>query len=390
MKFSSSVWWYLGALVLLTAAFTYWRGLSRLKFNECVPLTGGTKPVPINSKIIDQHSGPIPPVTSVPKVKSKASFDGFPERTWNIKSGTLLYLVMGEEHSPQRWLKRSHWKDISVLYTSWKVDVREKLRNITGPNLRVTYYPESTWTTGRNHQLQHAKLWEEEQKWQFETLIFFDFDVWLLQRMGDGKDTIVRLPRNMSDDAGLEVLNRNLRRDRPLQASIMIPYHFISEHAACVSRCFADHAVMAFHRTAIELTLPYIDIQDPESWWYSGAIQNYYAAAVYPTYCVEYQDIGVDMEFQVHGAYPRGDPKSAFISPLRLVAACLADADFPGFHASMATGDIIKKVIKNTGPCRMPAPANIDYYAIARKEGWLRYLHCLEWGPQRDIELTSS
>ena len=208
--------------------------------------------------------------------------------------------------------------------------------------------------------------------------------------MGDGKNTIVRVPRNMSDDAGFEVLNRNLRRDRPLQASIMMETHFVSECSACVSRCFADHAVMAFHRTAIELTLPYIDIQDSESWWYSSTIQNYYAAVVYPTYCVEYQDIGVDMSFQVHGAYPRGDLKSMYISPLRLVAACLADADFPGFHASMVTSDIIKKVIKNTGPCRIRAPVNIDYYAIARKEGWLRYLHCLEWGPQRDIKLTSS
>ena len=370
MKLGSSVCLYLGPLVLLTVAFTYWRGqLSTLRLNDRVLSTHRPKPIPI-------------------RLQSRASFSDFPERKWNIKNGKLLYLVMGAEHPPQRWLDRSHWADISVLYTSWKVDVRKNLRNITGPNLRVTYYPKSTWTTGRNHQLQQAKLWEEEQKWQFETLIFFDSDVWLMHRMGDGEDTFVRVPINMSDDAGLKVLNANLRRDRPLQAAIMV--HFLEKHAACITRSFIDHAVMAFHRTAVELTMPYIDIQDSENWWYSAAIQNYYAGAVYPKYCVEYQDVGLDGRFQLHSEYPRGNPKTMWISPLRLVGACLANAGFPGFHASMAPGHIEQKVMAPFGKCRPPSPPNIDYYAIARKQGWLHYLHCLEWGPQPDINLTSS
>ena len=387
MRSGSGVWWCLGTLLLLSAAFNYYYGkrqLSRLKCVDC-----GTRPIihPIKSKKVDRHSEPMPPI-SVTTAKSRASFDGFPDLTWNIKSGKLLYLVMGGALPPQRWLDRSRWKDISLLYTSWKVDVREKLRNITGPNLRVTHYPKSTWTTGRNHQLRQAKLWEEEQKWQFETLIFFDSDAWLMQRMGDGPETIVHTPGNMNDDAILEVLNKNLRRDRPLQASIMD--HFIEKHAACISRCWADHAVMAFHRTAVELTMPYIDIQDTENWWYSAAIQNYYSTAVYPTYCVEYQDIGIDEKMQEHGNYPRGNGKGLWISPVRLVGACLANAGFPGIHASMAIGDIAEKLTQPLGKCRTPSPANIDYYAIARKQGWLRYLHCMEWGPQRDINLTSS
>ena len=353
--------WCVSGLLLLTAALTYWRGLSR--FNVLL-----TKPN-------DQQSG--------------ANFDGFPKRTWNIRYGKLLYLVMGDKYPPQRWLDRSRWKDISVLYTSWKVDVREKLHNLTGANLRVTYYPKSTWTTGRNHQLQQATLWEQEQKWQFETLIFFDADVWLMRRMGDGKDTIVRIPKNMSDDESLVILNKNLRRDRPLQATIM--FKFISKHAACINRCFIDHAVMAFHRTAVELTMPYIDILDSESWWYSAAMQNHFAQAVYPSYCVEYQDIGIDEKAQYHGPYPHGGAlKSRWISPLRLVGACLAKAGFPGFHTSMEVNEIKKKLTASHGTCREPYPAHVDYYAIARRQRWLHYLHCLEWGPQPDIQPTAS
>ena len=353
--------WCVSALVLLTAASTYWRGLSVLR----IPRVSGECP------------------------KSGVSFDGFPERTWSIKHGTLLYLVMGDGHPPQRWLDRSRWKDISVIYTAWKIDIREKLRNITGHNLRVTYYPKSTWTTGRNHQLQQAKLWEEEQKWQFETLIFFDADVWLTRRVGDSKDTIVRVPRNLSDDEGLEILNKNLRRDKPLRATIM--FNHISEHATCISNCAVDHAVMAFHRTGVELTIPYIDILDSESWWYSAAIHNYLAGAVYPTYCMEYQDIGIDGKAQVHGSYPQGGPlKYRWISPALLVGACLTSAGFPGFHTSMLLEDIRKKVSAPRGTCKAPAPADIDYYAIARKQRWLRYLRCLQWGPQRDVDPSSS
>ena len=348
--------WCVSALALLIPAFTYWRARGLIG----LPL----------SKSNDQHSN--------------TSFDGFPKRTWNIRYGKLLYLVMGDKYPPQRWLDRSRWKDISVLYTSWKVDVREKLHNLTGSNLRVTYYPKSTWTTGRNHQLQQAILWEQEQKFQFETFIFFDADIWLLQRIGDGKDTIVRTPKNMSDDESLVILNRNLRRDRPLQATVM--YKSISEHATCINRCRIDHAVVAFHRTAVELTLPYIDILDSESWWYSAAIQNYFASAVYRSYCVQYQNIGIDDKVQDHGPYPQG---GNWMLPLRLVVRCLAKA---GFYASLDIGNIKDDAIApdSHGTCREPYPANVDYYAIARKQRWLRYLYCQKRDPQPDIKPTSS
>ena len=212
-----------------------------------------------------------------------------------------------------------------------------------------------------------------------------------MQRIGDGEDTFVRVPINMSDDAGFNVPNANLRRDRLLQAAIMV--HFIEKHAAGVSRCFVNHAVMAFHRTAVELTMPFIDIQDSENWWYSAAIQNYYAGAVYPTYCVEYQDVGFDGRLQFHGDYPRGNPKTMWISPLRLVGACLANAGFPGFHASMAPHHIEQKVMAPVGRTlqnTFPGEHRLLRHREKAMFASLPSLHCLEWGPQPEMNLASS
>ena len=290
----------------------------------------------------------------------------------NIRLGTFVYMVMGAELPPQRWTDRRQWVTVSILYTSWKQDVSGDLKEKTGPDFRVSYFPNSTWTTGRNHQLKLARSWEEEQQWKFEFFIFFDEDARLAFH---GRIA----PTADSDDDRLRHLNDHLLRDRPLFATVR--YHHDRADMVCVTRCHADHIILAVHRSGLDLLLPYRAILDAESWWYSAAIFNYFAAAIFPSYCTEYQDILVDHRNGSRKKYPHGGPrKNRWTSPLKFVANCLANASFPGYRRGMSRREIENKVYgAQLSGCRAPVRAgHANYYKQARQSGWLHYLNCVE------------
>eukprot|EP00117_Sycon_ciliatum_P026628 scpid68028/ scgid21820/ len=269
-----------------------------------------------------------------------------------IGPATFLYMVMGAEFPKISWLYRSSWENISVLYTSWKVNISIRVQPLLGKSLRVTYYPNSTWTTGRNHQLQQAFKWEMEQRWKFEFFVYFDEDVYLSYRSVTDPSVVII---GDTDDYAIRLFNRNLVRDRPLRAGICFndhpdkdnPGNWTDANFECVRRCQVDNLVLALHRTGVELLLPYNPKFDAGNWWASAYLQNLFTANLAARYCNYYREVLVERSRQVHSSYPR--QVAAFIQTVPFMMQCLASSNYSDF----ATGngaDLFQRTRVGMGP----------------------------------------
>eukprot|EP00117_Sycon_ciliatum_P002544 scpid70342/ scgid7726/ len=249
-----------------------------------------------------------------------------------ISPATFLYIVMGDGFPKESWMNRSEWENVSLLYTSWKVDVTAKLQPRLGETFRSTFYPNSTWTTGRNHQLQEAYQWEMDQGWKFEFFIFFDEDVFLSYRQKDDPHMVIV---EDNDDYPMHLFNQLLIRDRPMRAGIVFnndpgnqdPFNWTLRNFPCVRRCQIDNLVFAVHRTSVEFLLPYSAKFDNATWWASAGISNLLASSLVPDLCNQYREVLVEVgPRQQHRNYPR-DMK-VFYNTYSFTAACLNASNY--------------------------------------------------------------
>eukprot|EP00117_Sycon_ciliatum_P008214 scpid87137/ scgid11015/ len=227
-----------------------------------------------------------------------------------IWSGSVAYLIMGEAEPEEKWVRRSTWPRTAVLYVSWRENLTlSVMENITSPEFYYFYLPHSTWTTGRNRQMELMKEVELDQGWRFEFAIYADEDVSLgVRRLGQFKTVILK----ENDDFAFRRLHELLMQDMPLIAGISReePVKSHDDNVTCIQRCHADNMLVAIHRTAVDILPPYDSRLDHISWWASAFMRNVYMASVMPEFCNYYREIAADMTKQKHAAYPRIDSLS--------------------------------------------------------------------------------
>jgi hypothetical protein len=148
----------------------------------------------------------------------------------------FIYLIQGTEVivPPMRG---------NVIQLTWKTE-----------NPNAIFFPNSTWTEGRN------RLLEEALKTDCDYFIFMDDDV----RLCD-------LQNNLND---YFLFEHFLKKWKPSMGYVRYAWQEVAENAEVNTGQNVDALFNAFHRETIGTVLPYSQWLDSECWYYSQYIVN--------------------------------------------------------------------------------------------------------------------
>ena len=278
-----------------------------------------------------------------------------------IRPETFLYLSMGPSKPKSFIHDRSCFKNSALLFLTFKERVKA-----AGPRKGCSYFtahfPNSTWTTGRNELLRQACLLEARQGWRFEFFIFTDNDVQL-------KGTSPSID-------GEDLFRHLLLKYRPLRASVQFRYITLppidSRIPKCARVCYTDAAVDAYHRTGVELVLPWRTVFDDVSWYMSAYMVNLLLGAMAPAYCHVYRQITIEEKLTHGGVYPKGSDQGMdygpeWVNARRLVIELLVKAGVPGFSTATTERGLLKKL--SGGLFGRMTRAGFEEKCVAQKEG---------------------
>jgi hypothetical protein len=154
-----------------------------------------------------------------------------------------------------------------VFLLSWKTPINDAI-----------FYPNSTWTEGRN------KLYEEVKNLDYDYFIFIDDDI----IVSDFKKFEVLLEK-YKPVIGLPLFTNWVRFNNKSEGDISTMYSF-------------DACCNAIRKDAFDVLLPYDDREDSESWFYSQLYFVHKARIIYPAQIAHFND--VHMKNPIHRNYP--------------------------------------------------------------------------------------
>jgi hypothetical protein len=150
------------------------------------------------------------------------------------------------------------------------------------------FFPNSTWTDGRNRLYQEVKNLKDV----YDYFIFMDEDITF----------------NCREDINpLIVFEKLLEKYQPVVGLPLYPkYHGLWHHKGPgeISTNYPfDACCNAIRRDALQTLLPYNNEHDRQSWWYSQLYLIHTARVLYPLQIVHFND--VKMHNTQHRPYPR-------------------------------------------------------------------------------------
>lgn len=287
-----------------------------------------------------------------------------------ICRGKFLYLVQGETGPSHFWRKVGERSDSYLIWLTWGSQQDERTSSSTG-RLMLLHLPNTTFNSGRNNLWKVGKQLEKKQGWKFEYFVFCDEDTSKLVIDKD-EDRVAELsterPRPIS------LLNYLLLQHRPARAGITVKVKHTPKMATCNITWSIDICVEAYHRTALDVMLPYSEKFDAINIWISGIIQNLKALVLLPQQAVEFRQIRKSDFHQKHANYPKlGSAGWRTIYRIeQYLNSCLpleahTARKLIDHPLRAATNPIHLSIVKAlaTGPC--PRPSNdVDYTEILR------------------------
>jgi len=242
--------------------------------------------------------------------------------------GTYLYLAIAARNPAPWTLARSCLPNSMAIVMTYAALATAQPKH--GCMYKPVFFPGSTWTTGRNELLRLGKQVEIEQNWKFEFVIFLDDDAKL----------VLTSNRGVSGETRFREL---LLRDRPMRSSILfgfVPLHREHGLQTCARACFSDGVVDAYHRTAVDVFLPYNPALDKTSCYMSAYMNILMVSALAPQHCHIYREVSSDYGTVMKSKYPKGNDKGIDKGPewsqaRDIVAKRLTASRIPGHETTM-------------------------------------------------------
>lgn len=185
----------------------------------------------------------------------------------------FLYLVQGKGRLPDSY-STIEGEQADLIHLSWKDQIDGAI-----------YFPNSTWTEGRNKLLEEALKRNEPYLYY----IFLDDDV--VFEKGDWR-----------------TFEQALLKYEPAAATPFCPWYPPNKDSPLeleAHTCFMFDAMFnAFHRDVVTdgLVLPYYTGFDSKSWWYSQWFVIHLMNMFFPNHVLQINEVWVNNA--THGAYP--------------------------------------------------------------------------------------
>ena len=226
---------------------------------------------------------------------------------------TIAFATQGPAVGLAGWSKlcllmkqREH---VSLFYLSYDVAIAPE--TCDGANATCIFGPGTSWTAGRNHLARSVALYEVKQAHHFKYWVFADHDLYTAQNCHvQSTCRALFAPFTIELSACCFDLAVELLRSPKVQyaavnfvlwaAARSSPQYMGLAHLDC-----ADAALVAFHRNAVPVLLPYVELVDRWTWWESQGIHFHLATGCLPGYSV-YSNVFEITRTTTHSQYPRG------------------------------------------------------------------------------------
>ena len=220
----------------------------------------------------------------------------------------FCYLIQGSEPMNVDHLKTSESEVIQLVWRGLGQH-GEGAKN-------VVFYPNSSWTQGRNRLFEemHARYPGVE----FQYAVFLDDDA-ELEEVGDF---------GMNTGNAWRTFERYLMEWEP---AVGIPsYQYAPKSAHETQTVFNfDQIVVAYHWETWPVLLPYTEVFDDQSWWYCATVQNVLCTAFYNSYRIQFNAVKAfnPMHRTSEGQYKTA---TSFQIPMGWIASALTDLETIG------------------------------------------------------------
>jgi hypothetical protein len=180
----------------------------------------------------------------------------------------------------------------------------------------VVFYPNSSWTQGRN------RLFDEMRSRfpcvEFQYAVFLDDDAELEEVLDYGMNT----------GNAWRTFEKYLIEWEP---AVGFPsYQYSPKLSDEVQTVFNfDQIVVAYHWESWPVLLPYTEVFDDQSWWYCATVQQVLCAAFYNSYRIQFNAVKAinPIHRGIEGVYKKG---IAFQIPMGWIASGLTDMETIG------------------------------------------------------------
>jgi len=205
----------------------------------------------------------------------------------------FLYLIQCEEELPGH-LNGLRGPESDIIFLSWGKPAKEGI-----------FYPNSTWTQGRNRLYQEALRLQKNYLYY----IFMDEDVYLRTTKYFKVSWNSLWHLWVSSANPWRIFEDYLRRYRPAVGVPFYKWHKKQEKEIDAIFTF-DAIIIAVHKEALNVLLPYYDGHDMESWWYAQVYFNHIAALLYPSHVLQFNALMAentsqrDPQFEEKKIYP--------------------------------------------------------------------------------------
>ena len=283
-----------------------------------------------------------------------------------IRHGRFAYLVQARAGPGRFWLNVTRRQDSSLIWLTWK----EKLPIHPSTFAAYVHFPNSSFSRGRNRLAEEAKKLERKQGWKFSYFVFADEDMFGLRVFGRAKvraDNKVAHAVNSYPPA-IYAFNKLLNTYRPARAGgNRQDSRFEPLQGGCIVQPAVDAAIEAFHRSAVDVLLPYDPRFDSFCIWMSGMLMNMKADLFYRESSVLFKSIQwiIFDEKALHATYPRGSLPVSLQKLYRYLHKCWSKSPFATKVRVRYpnAGSLIQgawRGINSTTKC-VPALKNVDY-----------------------------
>ena len=309
-------------------------------------------------------------VSQAPAPATQLQVVGSSSSTMSIKHGHFVYLVQARAEPCEFWLNVSRRLDSSLIWLTWKEELSSRPKTLAS----YVYFPKSTFAKGRNRLFEEAKKVEAKQGWKFNYFIFADEDMFNLRVVGrerilaehdKASRTVNGYPR------AIYAFNKLLNIYRPARAGgNRLDYRtFEPLKQGCIIQPTLDAALEAFHRTAVDVLLPYNHKFDFFSAWLSGMMMNMKADLFFRQSSVLFKSIQwmIRDKKALHDPYPRGPLPLSFRKLYRYFHRCWSKSPLSAKARERypTAGSLNRGVwygikVKEATDC-VPAAKNVDY-----------------------------
>ena len=291
--------------------------------------------------------------------------------------------MQGEESASEFWLNVSRRHDSKLIFLSWKGRWERPPPSLA----KYLFLPKSTLTEGRNLLFRTAVELDKQRGWNVEYFIFSDEDMdsMYVHNKTEKRFLVDTLHADWrAYPRAASVIHRLLLTYRPVRAGAnghLGKYGSMPTSGQCKNMPISDEAFEAFHRSAVELLLPYDGMFDDFNWWMPAIMLNTKVEVFFKPYAVIFEQILWCVQGQnKHGDYNRkGQVGDKMLTAVwKYMANCLPKGAAEWKKVYPTPKSLLQAAwnIREIGdePCRI-MPVDVDYAKmkeVARlREHWM-------------------